>query len=1374
MAGYSDTKQMIINALMGRPEGTQIQPEDHQAFALQIIDYIRSVELVAGNATPIGFADADTVPVQPYNGQAVYLSSVSGSNTVTFTNFIDQNGNAISVTSTTNVIKLVTLLWNGQYWSSQVTSVNAVCATDGYLFMGVATKDTSPNTPNTKVFYIADGKGVYTNFDGISVTEDEVVILYYDTAWHKEVTGIASNDKLTELESEINTEIAKLEKGVIYDVTANNNGVTFASLSTLLSDKNLSTLIPVDVRCGGMNIRFVQSSDNKYVQYRLTNQNWSIDVNDWTVGESEFATGEKVSKTGIDNEPTAGSNNLVKSGGVKSAIPEIIDNLTSSDSTKTLSANQGKVLNDKIEGEYSYSEINYPNTDFTYPYCYTRQDILQNIVELGLEIKSIQIPIPKNIDSIEAYALFGSQYYYGVYFTSSDGTSFISGLPIYSGNRNFYHRIEKNDIPSNAHYIVVVAGTNQYDNFKDVYVKFNLKTMVSAGLRREIAELNSRVDNTLNDSSDLVQVKKSYTYYVGAREDFEQYYFPVSKGDKIIVNTTYAFAYGGVLRVKNNGNIVQSYVSYSQFVDYEFNITSDGDLYFYCSSFNSSNSTITMEIYKYATQDTKNFTDYVKGLDCLPKDVKEIAAGSVGLVANSEVAEKLGTCNMNNVHKYFVNYDNFEFNNYLNNNKNIVVFNHDDLQPNDWITTRKIYEKYGMNANFSMIVSPFKSVSDKNDKIYGIKKLLKGGNKIGLHSVLNITWFFSNPLFDVRPNGTSTFAPSLQEIKGSNSDGTGVNTFGTTITLDTTVSQIGFLNAPSSLASVKVVDLTQEQYNTLVQHYTWFGNAETITGLDLNDNERTGWKKLKWLEYWYNCLISSSEGFTDLGDITERFTNDYDVPSGATANDYYPEAKQLLEGKVIYYNDTLHPHFSEALVKTDSNFTENSYQLVGKFKRGLYKDCYSTCNYEVLNKIIGVMNAFVKFYYGLNGFNDYNRHGIGYANFYWINSESGLRYNERTKTKLDSADEKLYFTQLKAFSTIGDVLKANGITNLHQVAPLNAILEGETGLWFGQKGCIKDFQAKEVQTGDVIDYLCVATPSSSDPSGSLLSYSDLITFLSGVEDRTKYFFENADTTKTRSEKTLYIPNDLQKIILSIVGALGTGRVPIISLDTINGNANNSMGVDLVLRFCRELGIRVVDIETARQLCTSFNRDYVNNWFPNSKFNQSLLNYFGGTSANNLAYTPDGFRLSSTANVGVNSVSIDGKQVNILSVNGGSATTTIFGLQPGSYRLSFYAKSTNNLPTSKINFFIKKNSDYIDIMYGGKERYQPTDSFNPTSSYTLHEYEFVIPEYERRIDDTSDVNRLCCGYDKNVGKIVFQISSPDETIYIYNPKIKIIS
>ena len=72
----------------------------------------------------------------------------------------------------------------------------------GYVFAGVATIATNPGTPDAKVFYIANGKGTYEKFGGINITEDEVVILYYDTAWHKEATGIASQGKLTELNSD--------------------------------------------------------------------------------------------------------------------------------------------------------------------------------------------------------------------------------------------------------------------------------------------------------------------------------------------------------------------------------------------------------------------------------------------------------------------------------------------------------------------------------------------------------------------------------------------------------------------------------------------------------------------------------------------------------------------------------------------------------------------------------------------------------------------------------------------------------------------------------------------------------------------------------------------------------------------------------------------------------------------------------------------------------------------------------------------------------------------------------------------------------------------------------------------------------------------
>ena len=75
----------------------------------------------------------------------------------------------------------------------------------GYQFAGVATLDpaTDPGTPDAKVFYIANGKGTYTNFGGINVTEDEVVVLYWDSSWHKVSTGIASQAKLSELSGKV-------------------------------------------------------------------------------------------------------------------------------------------------------------------------------------------------------------------------------------------------------------------------------------------------------------------------------------------------------------------------------------------------------------------------------------------------------------------------------------------------------------------------------------------------------------------------------------------------------------------------------------------------------------------------------------------------------------------------------------------------------------------------------------------------------------------------------------------------------------------------------------------------------------------------------------------------------------------------------------------------------------------------------------------------------------------------------------------------------------------------------------------------------------------------------------------------------------------
>ena len=91
----------------------------------------------------------------------------------------------------------------GQILNSVLNAMVTTLGT-GYQFAGVATIATNPGTPDAKVFYIANGKGTYEKFGGLEVTEDDVVVFYWDTAWHKVATGIASQEKLSELNSDFN------------------------------------------------------------------------------------------------------------------------------------------------------------------------------------------------------------------------------------------------------------------------------------------------------------------------------------------------------------------------------------------------------------------------------------------------------------------------------------------------------------------------------------------------------------------------------------------------------------------------------------------------------------------------------------------------------------------------------------------------------------------------------------------------------------------------------------------------------------------------------------------------------------------------------------------------------------------------------------------------------------------------------------------------------------------------------------------------------------------------------------------------------------------------------------------------------------------
>lgn len=131
--GYENTKQKILSALMNRPNGTKIQPANHQDYALSLLEYIRNVELISAS-TLIGVAYEDTVPVQPNTSNAAYVAGVAQQKTAIFENFRDKDGQPIIVTTGEMEAKLVVLFWNRQYWEKEEISANIISESENAYF----------------------------------------------------------------------------------------------------------------------------------------------------------------------------------------------------------------------------------------------------------------------------------------------------------------------------------------------------------------------------------------------------------------------------------------------------------------------------------------------------------------------------------------------------------------------------------------------------------------------------------------------------------------------------------------------------------------------------------------------------------------------------------------------------------------------------------------------------------------------------------------------------------------------------------------------------------------------------------------------------------------------------------------------------------------------------------------------------------------------------------------------------------------------------------------------------------------------------------------------------------------------------------------
>lgn len=140
----------------------------------------------------------------------------------------------------------------------------------GYQYKGKAVPSTNPGTPDAKVFYLASDPGTYTNFNGIVVADGEVAFLKWDSAWSKEVTGVATAAQVTQLGQDVTPLLDVVETFRTENIFNEDAEITAYPLKILSSNaydsSNFHFIFPIEVNALQGEIftmkRFADAPDN--------------------------------------------------------------------------------------------------------------------------------------------------------------------------------------------------------------------------------------------------------------------------------------------------------------------------------------------------------------------------------------------------------------------------------------------------------------------------------------------------------------------------------------------------------------------------------------------------------------------------------------------------------------------------------------------------------------------------------------------------------------------------------------------------------------------------------------------------------------------------------------------------------------------------------------------------------------------------------------------------------------------------------------------------------------------------------------------------------------------------------------------------------
>lgn len=435
------------------------------------------------------------------------------------------------------------------------TEVNGLVSTPHQNYVTVPTYASLPATGSADTIYRV------SNYNGSTSQVDASV--YSEYAWN------GSGYTFLRVVSQI---------GEVFDITVYNSNTKYADLAAALGTNGAN--VPSSIRRGGMSVKFVQSSDNKYVQYRLMKNQWSTTVSDWE---------------GVDEEPTIGSKNLVKSGGVDGTNGKIIDKCllkkTLFPRTNIVQTINGYcIYNYNFMQKDKYDIVIYQVSDWNAIYRLEKVGI-SNVVSFCF---LSAIPTPEEYGYILKYQIWGSTWssaapnnYTTVlpntvkYIAVTERHIYDVYVPIYT-----YEKVEIDSVPTeNSDNLVESGGVytsldGKQDalTFDDVPTSGSNNPVKSGGIKNSLDSIESQIEVVKSTFTKNSLIKEKH---IGEYNELNTYAYITQNypGDHFFSNVSYGMSivdYTMDLNFRPNANTFVRLcfaIPFETFDDLDFKVT---------------------------------------------------------------------------------------------------------------------------------------------------------------------------------------------------------------------------------------------------------------------------------------------------------------------------------------------------------------------------------------------------------------------------------------------------------------------------------------------------------------------------------------------------------------------------------------------------------------------------------------------------------------------------------------------------------------------------------------------------------------------------------------------------------------------------------